>query len=137
MITTDYQTDDFPGILDLLRVMILIALFGLMTCLESSAQVPTKTCCNPLHQLDMQKIRQFLAYLDSIEYWVKKGYQNSHTDSSEMNEVKIIREKDLSSPSQCTINRLYYPDPVPTTAGYFQHYSMLKKSLSRKNKTFS
>ena len=133
---TDYN-DHSPGILDLLRVMLLIALFGLMTCLESSAQVPTKTCCNPLHQLDVQKIRQFLAYLDSIEYWVKEGYQKGQIDSSEMDEARIILEKHLFSPSQCVINRMCPPDPVNMTAGYFQHYFLLKKSLSRNNRIFS
>ncbi|MBL7113594.1 MAG: hypothetical protein ISS19_16770 [Bacteroidales bacterium] len=67
METTNVQTEEFPGILDLIRIMILIALFGLMICLESSAQVPNKTYCNPLYCIDTEQIRQFIAYLDSIE----------------------------------------------------------------------
>ena len=80
METTTVQTEKIPGFIDLIRIMILIALFGLMICFESSAQVNTKTYDNPLQSIAVEEIIQLIEMLDSIES--EKG--------SEINDQAII-----------------------------------------------
>ena len=92
METTNTQPEKLPGILDLIRIMILIALFGLMICLESSAQVPDKTCCNPLRNIEIEQIRQFLAYLDSIELLRVNQNTDTQTDSNLVSPLKSETE---------------------------------------------
>jgi hypothetical protein len=119
--TTDY-TEKLPGILDLVRIMILIALFGLMICLESSAQVPNKTCCNPLYSLDVEQIRQFLAYLDSIEESKAIQAPENHQDSKFFDQI----EKGSSLVSRIT---------AENQSGWIisnQHYSKVKRNLQMK-----
>ena len=82
METITVQTEKISGFIDLIRIMLLIALFGLMICFESSAQVPDKTCCNPLHCIDIEYIRHFLAYLDSIELSEDNKDPENQTDSN-------------------------------------------------------
>jgi len=126
--TTDYN-DNFPGILDLLRVMVLISLFGLMACLESSAQVPNKTCCNPLHQVDIQQVRQFLGYLDSINYREESEQYRSNTRSNKKGAV-IMKDTGSTALDQIVSERTYHPNSLFPGNGYMEVKSMLPKTVA-------
>ena len=134
METTTDCTEKMPGVLDLIRVMLLIALFGLMICLESSAQVPNKTCCNPLYCIDVEQIRHFLAYLDSIEKSKENQHPENQNDSKFFDQLK--KESDLASwilaeNDPCWRFSKHYSTMVDNRN--FQPEIMTNNSLARKN----
>ena len=136
METTNVQTEKLPGILDLIRVMILLALFGLMICLESSAQVNTKTYNNPLQNIAVEDIIQLFELLDSIESGWRKDSINQVINHYQFLAEEI--QKDMVFESRMPAGnepgwKITFHYPAAVVKRYFQFEALMYNPLAWKN----